>query len=135
MVPSRPRPVTRPGDAPRRRYPAPATVQSITRAPDSEISPLSKLGILLCHLVFPFGGARLYAGHYGLGFAQIIVSLLTCGIGGLWPLIDGFVMLGTQPRDAHQRLILGGKARRRALDAEAEAVMLELPPSAVDPRK
>lgn len=132
--PPRPKPVTRPGDAPRRsrRYPAPPTEQAIIRAADTRISPQSKLGVLFCHLIFPFGGARFYAGHYTLGIVQTLVSLLTCGIGGLWPIIDGFVMLGTTPRDAHGRVILGGKKRKKALAAEAEAVMLELPAPPLD---
>ena len=98
------------------------------RAKETRVSPQSKLGVLVCHLIFPFGGARLYAGQYAMGFGQIAVTLATCGLGGLWPIIDGFAMLATTPVDRHGRLILGGERRKRALDAEAEAEMLELPP-------
>jgi TM2 domain-containing membrane protein YozV len=40
-----------------------------------------------------FGVGRFYTGHTGLAIAQIAVTWCTCGAGGLWPLIDGIMML------------------------------------------
>ncbi|MQY28097.1 TM2 domain-containing protein [Nocardia aurantia] len=46
-----------------------------------------------------FGVGRFYLGYTGLGIAQIAVTWLTCGIGGLWPLIDGIMILVGKVRD------------------------------------
>ncbi len=40
-----------------------------------------------------FGAGRFYTGHTGIAIAQIAVSWLTCGIGAIWPMIDGVMML------------------------------------------
>ena len=47
----------------------------------------------------PFGVGRFYTGHIGLAFAQIAVTWLTCGLGGLWPFIDGIMMLTGAVKD------------------------------------
>ena len=39
------------------------------------------------------GVGRFYLGYVGIGIAQIAVTWLTCGIGGLWPFIDGILIL------------------------------------------
>lgn len=46
-------------------------------------------GILLGGL----GIHRFYLGYIGLGVAQIIVTLVTCGIGAVWGLIEGILIL------------------------------------------
>ncbi len=50
-----------------------------------------------------FGVGRFYLGHIGLGIAQIAASWLTCGIGAIWPLIDGVMMLTGNVKDAEGR--------------------------------
>lgn len=40
-----------------------------------------------------FGVHRFYLGYIGIGVVQIIVTLFTCGVGGLWGLIEGIVIL------------------------------------------
>ncbi|PXX62452.1 TM2 domain-containing membrane protein YozV [Nocardia tenerifensis] len=40
-----------------------------------------------------FGVGRFYTGYTGIAIAQIAVTWLTCGIGGIWPLVDGILML------------------------------------------
>src|SRR5690242_17057355 len=40
-----------------------------------------------------FGVGRFYLGYTGLGVAQIAATWLTCGIGGIWPLIDAVMIL------------------------------------------
>ncbi|MEE2033808.1 NINE protein [Rhodococcus chondri] len=57
------------------------------------------LGILLG----PFGAGRFYLDQPGLAIAQIAATWLTCGIGGIWPLIDGILMLTGKVRDNHGR--------------------------------
>jgi hypothetical protein len=32
---------------------------------------------------------------------QLVVTLVTCGIGGLWCLVDGIIMLATDSKDAN----------------------------------
>ena len=47
------------------------------------------LGILLGG----WGVHRFYLGYIGVGVAQIIVTLLTCGVGALWGFIEGILIL------------------------------------------
>lgn len=57
--------------------------------------------------LFLLGAGRMYIGHVGLGIAQIIVSVLTCGVGALWPFIDGIMILTGNVRDAQGRPLRG----------------------------
>ncbi|MFE3546154.1 NINE protein [Nocardia sp. NPDC059177] len=50
-----------------------------------------------------FGVGRFYLGYTGLGIAQIAVVWLTCGLGAIWPLIDGIMMLTGKVPDAQGR--------------------------------
>ena len=48
-----------------------------------------------------FGVGRFYLGYTGIGIAQIAVTWLTCGLGAIWPLIDGvMILVGKVPTDA-----------------------------------
>jgi hypothetical protein len=48
-----------------------------------------------------FGVGRFYLGFVGIGIAQILVTWCTFGIGALWPLIDGILILtGSVSKDA-----------------------------------
>jgi len=40
-----------------------------------------------------FGIGRFYLGYNGIAIAQLAVSLLTCGIGAIWPFVDGILIL------------------------------------------
>ena len=40
-----------------------------------------------------FGVHRFYLGYTGIGIAQIVVTLATCGFGALWGLIEGILIL------------------------------------------
>jgi TM2 domain-containing membrane protein YozV len=40
-----------------------------------------------------FGAGRFYTGHTGLAVGMLVVSLVTCGIGAIWGLIDGILIL------------------------------------------
>lgn len=57
------------------------------------------LGILLGG----FGAGRFYLNEPGIAVAQIAVTWLTCGIGAIWPLIDGIMMLTGSVRDQYGR--------------------------------
>lgn len=54
-------------------------------------------------LLGAFGAGRFYTGHTGLAIAQIAVSWLTCGLGSIWPFIDGILMLTGRVTDANGR--------------------------------
>lgn len=48
-----------------------------------------------------FGVHRFYLGFIGIGIAQIVVTLITFGIGALWGFIEGILILaGSMNKDA-----------------------------------
>lgn len=48
-----------------------------------------------------FGIHRFYLGYTGIGIAQIIVTICTCGIGHIWGFIEGILILvGSIDKDA-----------------------------------
>jgi len=54
----------------------------------------SKLaGGLLGIFLGGFGAGRFYLGYTTLGIAQLVVTLVTFGLGGLWGFIDGIMIL------------------------------------------
>jgi TM2 domain-containing membrane protein YozV len=92
-------------------YPAAGYLQPTPEAPwgyeprtGRPYSPKQKLvaGLLQIFLG-SFGIGRFYTGHTGLAIAQIAVTWLTCGLGALWPLIDGILMLAGNVTDAEGR--------------------------------
>lgn len=80
---------------------APFGIDPMTGMPFSDKSKLAA-GLLQLFLG-SFGAGRFYTGHTGLAIAQIAVTWLTCGFGGLWPLIDGVMMLAGKVPDAQGR--------------------------------
>jgi TM2 domain-containing membrane protein YozV len=40
-----------------------------------------------------FGVGRFYMGHTKIGVLQLVVTIVTCGAGGLWGFIDGVLIL------------------------------------------
>ncbi len=58
---------------------------------------------LLQILLGGFGAGRFYTGHTGLAIGQIAATWLTCGLGGIWPLIDGIMILVNGGTDAQGR--------------------------------
>jgi TM2 domain-containing membrane protein YozV len=59
------------------------------------------LGILLGS----FGVGRFYLGYNQIGVLQLVVSVLTCGVGGIWGLIDGIMILMGNVPDAEGRTL------------------------------
>lgn len=48
-----------------------------------------------------FGVHRFYLGYTGIGILQIVVTIVTCGIGSLWGFIEGILILvGNFDKDA-----------------------------------
>jgi TM2 domain-containing membrane protein YozV len=52
-----------------------------------------------------FGVGRFYTGHTGIAVGQLLVGVLTCGLGGLWGLIDGILILVNGGTDAQGRVL------------------------------
>ena len=50
-----------------------------------------------------FGIGRVYLGDNGIAVAQLAVSLLTCGIGAIWPFVDGILILLGKVQDPSGR--------------------------------
>lgn len=50
-----------------------------------------------------FGAGRWYTGHTGLAIGQIAATWLTCGLGAIWPLVDGILILVNGGTDAQGR--------------------------------
>ena len=66
-------------------------------------SEKQKLVAGLLQILLPLGIGRMYMGDVGLGVAQLVVTLVTCGIGALWPFIDGIIILVGDPVDSDGR--------------------------------
>ncbi len=59
---------------------------------------------LLGIFVGGFGVHRFYLGYIGIGVVQIIVTLITFGVGALWGFIEGILILaGAMNKDAEGR--------------------------------
>ncbi len=84
-------------------YPGGGGVDPATGQPLSDKTKLvaGLLGIFLGS----FGVGRFYTGHTGLGVAQLLVSVFTCGLGGLWGFIDGIMILVNGGTDAQGRIL------------------------------
>jgi TM2 domain-containing membrane protein YozV len=52
-----------------------------------------------------FGVGRFYLGYTKVAVAQIAVTWLTLGIGGIWPFIDGILILMGKVPDAQGRTL------------------------------
>ena len=79
-----------------------STQQSAVGVVTSDKSRLAAglLGILLGWL----GVHRFYLGNIGIGIIQIIVTIITLGIGSLWGFIEGIIIIaGGNWRDAEGR--------------------------------
>jgi TM2 domain-containing membrane protein YozV len=77
---------------------APFGIDPVTGMPYSDKSKMVA-GLLN---IFLFGVGRLYTGHIGIGIAQILTTLF-CGVGYIWALIDGIMMLTGKVPDAQGR--------------------------------
>ena len=76
----------------------PYGIHPVTGIPYSD---KSKLVAGLLQILIPLGIGRFYIGDNRTGVLQLIVTIVTCGIGALWPFIDGIIMLATDSKDAN----------------------------------
>jgi TM2 domain-containing membrane protein YozV len=84
-------------------YPtAPYGIHPPTGIPYSE---KSKIVAGLLQVLLPLGIGRMYMGHTGMGVAQLLVTIFTCGIGAVWPFIDGIIILVNDTTDADGRML------------------------------
>jgi TM2 domain-containing membrane protein YozV len=87
-------------------YPAPPGWPTAVDAYGRPLSDRSKITAGLLGIFFgSIGLGRFYLGYTGMGIAQIAVTWLTCGIGGLWPLIDAIMILTGRVPDAQGRIL------------------------------
>jgi TM2 domain-containing membrane protein YozV len=55
------------------------------------------------------GIGRIYLGYTGLGIAQLLVGLVTCGLGAvIWGIIDAVLLLTDKVRDPQGRPLRDG---------------------------
>jgi TM2 domain-containing membrane protein YozV len=52
-----------------------------------------------------FGAGRFYTGHTSIAIGQLVVTLVTCGLGHFWGLIDGIMILVNGGTDAEGRIL------------------------------
>jgi len=87
-------------------YPAPPVWPTAVDAYGRPLSDKSKVTAGLLGIFFgSIGLGRFYLGYTGMGVAQIAVTWLTCGLGGLWPLIDAIIILNGKVPDAQGRIL------------------------------
>ena len=68
-------------------------------------SDKSKIIAGLLQILLPLGIGRFYIGDSKTGGWQLAVTLLTCGVGSLWPFIDGIIILVSDSKDAQGRML------------------------------
>lgn len=96
-----------PANMPRSVAPKPPPPQRIEPYA-GEYSHRSKVVAGLLQIFFGgLGIGRFYTGHVGMAIAQLLVTICTCGLGAIWPLIDGIILLATDSRDAEGRRLRG----------------------------
>lgn len=83
---------------------APYGVHPVTGIPYSD---KSKLAAGLLQLLIPCGIGRMYMGDTQTGVIQLVVTLVTCGLGGIWPFIDGILILVGDYTDQYGRPLRG----------------------------
>ncbi len=67
----------------------------------STYSDRSRVAAGVLQIVLPFGIGRFYTGHTGMAVAQLLTSFI--GIGIIWCMIDGIIMLANGGTDAEGR--------------------------------
>lgn len=83
---------------------APYGVHPMTGVPHSD---KSKLVAGLLQILIPLGIGRFYIGDTRTGVFQLLVTIFTCGIGALWPVIDGILILVGDHTDPYGRPLRG----------------------------
>jgi TM2 domain-containing membrane protein YozV len=88
---------------------APYGRHPMTGEPLSEKSKVVAGLLQLLGLVGIVGIGRIYLGYTGLGVAQLVIGLLTCGIGAvIWGIVDAVLILTDKVRDPSGRPLRDG---------------------------
>ncbi len=88
---------------------APYGRHPITGEPLSDKSKVVGGLLQLLGLLGLVGIGRIYLGYIGLGVAQLVVGLITCGIGAIiWGIIDAVLILTDKVRDPQGRPLRDG---------------------------
>lgn len=88
---------------------APFGRHPITGEPLSDKSKVVAGLLQLLGLFGLVGIGRIYLGYTGLGIAQLVVGLVTCGIGAVvWGIVDGVLILTDKVRDPQGRPLRDG---------------------------
>jgi hypothetical protein len=77
---------------------APYGLHPVTGIPYSD---KSKIVAGLLNILIPIGIGRFYMGDTKIGVLQLVVAIVTCGLGTLWSLVDGIIILATDSKDAN----------------------------------
>ncbi|MCG5430797.1 TM2 domain-containing protein [Mycobacterium sp. MYCO198283] len=93
-------------------YPDPGAPWGRHPVTGEPLSDKSKLVAGLLQLIGLFGlvgVGRIYLGYTGLGIAQLIVGLVTCGIGAVvWGIVDAVLIFSDRVRDPDGRPLREG---------------------------
>lgn len=88
---------------------APYGRHPLTGEPFSDKSKVVAGLLQLLGLFGLVGIGRIYLGYTGLGIAQLLVGLLTCGLGAVvWGIIDAILLLTDKVRDPQGRPLRDG---------------------------
>lgn len=88
---------------------APYGRHALTGEPLSDKSKVVAGLLQLLGLFGLVGIGRIYLGYTGLGVAQLVVGLVTCGIGAIvWGIIDAVLILTDKVRDPEGRPLRDG---------------------------
>jgi TM2 domain-containing membrane protein YozV len=105
-------PPYQPGAYPPGAYYDPAAPYGRHPITGEPLSDKSKVVAGLLQLIGLFGLVgigRIYLGYTGLGIAQLIVGLVTCGLGAvIWGIIDAVLLLTDKVRDPQGRPLRDG---------------------------
>ncbi|EID55832.1 DUF1707 domain-containing protein [Saccharomonospora xinjiangensis] len=82
--------------------PAPTPAADLTTPEPSDRSAVTA-GVL--QIVLPFGAGRFYTGETRLAVLQLLCVVITFGMGALWPLIDGIILLTQGGTDGRGRTL------------------------------
>jgi TM2 domain-containing membrane protein YozV len=81
----------------------------MTGEPFSEKSKLVAGLLQLLGLLGLVGIGRMYLGQVGLGILQLVVGIVTCGIGAfIWGIVDAVLILTDKVRDPQGRPLRDG---------------------------
>lgn len=93
-----------PGPYPYADMSAPFGRHPVTGEPLSDKSKIAAGLLQLVGLLGVVGIGRMYIGHTGLGIAQLVIGILTCGIGAVvWGIVDAVLILTDKVRDSEGR--------------------------------